>query len=244
MVSKSTIDSKDIQRFEALSREWWDPEGLLKSLHQFTPVRIEYFKKVIKYHQKWSWDSKKPLANLRILDVGCGGGLLAEPMSRLGGIVTGIDGSSAAIETAKMHAKASELDITYIHSSVEDFIHTKNEFDLIYASEIIEHVSDRALFFNSIRHLLAPKGVVIFTTINRTLASLAFAKFAAERLLKIVPEGAHDFDKFVKPSELQNEARKAGIIIDDITGFRPALGGRFKFTNITAVNYGASGGLA
>ena len=244
MTSKSTVDSNDIQKFEALSKEWWNPEGSLKSLHQFTPIRLEYFKKVIKYHQKGNWESNKPFTDLRILDIGCGGGLLAEPMSRLGGIIIGIDGSSAAIEIAKLHAKASELDITYICTSVEKLTNTKNEFDVIYASEVIEHVSDRALFFNSIRHLLAPSGVVIFTTINRTLASLAFAKFAAEQLLKIVPKGAHDFNKFVKPSELQNEARKAGIIIDDITGFKPLLGGRFKFTSVTAINYGASGFLA
>ena len=243
MTSNSTIDLEDIKRFEELSQDWWDPKGPLKSLHQFTPIRIEYIKSAIKRHQKGNWESSKPLANIRILDIGCGGGLLAEPMARLGGIVSAIDGSSSAIETARLHAKTSMLDITYTATTAEELALTDNQFDVVYASEVIEHVSDRALFLDSIRRLIAPEGVVIFTTINRTLASLAFAKFAAEYVLKIVPKGAHDFDKFVKPSELQNEAQKAGIIIDDVTGFKPLPDGRFKFSSITAVNYGASGSL-
>ena len=243
MTSNSTIDLEDKERFEKLSRDWWNPKGSLKSLHQFTPIRIEYIKSAIKRHQKGSWESSKPLANIRILDIGCGGGLLAEPMARLGGIILGIDSSSLAIESARQHAKTSMLNITYSATTAEELAVKDSQFDVVYASEVIEHVSDRALFLDSIRHLLAPDGVVIFTTINRTLASLALAKFAAEYVLKIVPKGAHDFDKFVKPSELQNEALKAGIIIDDVTGFKPLLDGRFKFSSIVAINYGASGSL-
>ncbi len=243
MTSNSTIDLEDIKRFEELSQDWWDPNGPLKSLHQFTPIRIEYIKSAIKRHQKGSWQSPKPLDNIRILDIGCGGGLLAEPMARLGGIVSAIDGSSSAIETARLHAKTSKLNITYAATTAEELALTDSQFDVIYASEVLEHVSDRILFFVSIRRLIAPDGVVIFTTINRTLASLAIAKFAAEYVLKIVPKGAHDFDKFVKPSELQNEALKAGIIIDDVTGLKPLPDGRFKFSSFTAVNYGASGSL-
>ena len=243
MTSNSTIDLEDIERFEKLSRDWWNPEGPLKSLHQFTPIRIEYIKSSIKRHQKGNWESSKPLANIRILDIGCGGGLLAEPMARLGGIILGIDGSSLAIDSARLHANTSMLNITYAATTAEELAITDSQFDVVYASEVIEHVSDRALFLNSIRRLLAPDGVVIFTTINRTLASLALAKFAAESVLKIIPKGTHDFDKFVKPSELQNEALKAGIIIDDVTGFKPLLDGRFKFSSIVSVNYGASGSL-
>ncbi|MBT5575284.1 bifunctional 2-polyprenyl-6-hydroxyphenol methylase/3-demethylubiquinol 3-O-methyltransferase UbiG [Alphaproteobacteria bacterium] len=240
-MSNSTIDRNDINRFEALSKEWWEPSGSMKSLHQFTPIRIEYFKKAIKRHQLGDWENEKPLSNLQILDIGCGGGLLAEPMARLGGDVTGIDGSSSAIETARLHAKSSELNINYSVISAEELADTDINFDIIYASEVIEHVANRSLFLSAIERLLAPNGIVILTTINRTFAALALAKFAAENILKIVPKGAHEFDKFVKPAELQAEARKAGIILDDFTGFMPLLDGRFKFTSITAINYAASG---
>ena len=243
MTSNSTTDLKDLKRFEELAQDWWDPNGPLKSLHQFTPIRVEYIKSAIRRHQKGSWGGANPLANLKILDIGCGGGLIAEPMARLGGIVSAIDASSSAIKTAKLHAEISMLDITYASTTAEELALKNNQFDVIYASEVIEHVSDRKLFLYSIRQLIKPDGVVIFTTINRTLASLVMAKFAAEYVLKIVPKGAHDFNKFVKPYELQNEALKAGIVIDDITGFKLLPNGRFKFSSFTAVNYGASGSL-
>ncbi len=244
MTPNSTIDPKDNNQFESISGEWWNPDGPLKSLHQFTPIRIEYFKRAIRRHYLGSWEKTKPLDGLCILDIGCGGGLLAEPMARLGGVVTAIDSSFSSIEVAKQHAKFSELQINYKMNTVEELVNTGMKFDVIYASEVIEHVSHRALFLNSIRRLLLPKGVIIITTINRTLISLAFAKVAAEYIFNIIPKGTHDFNKFLKPKELQAEALKAGIIIDDITGFKPLLDGRFKTTSVTAINYGASGSLS
>ena len=243
MTSNSTINPKDNYRFDSISDEWWNPDGPLKSLHQFTPIRIEYFKNAIRRHQLGSWEKPKPFTNLNILDIGCGGGLLAEPMARLGGVVTAIDSSFSSIEVAKQHTKLSKLDINYKMTTAEELTDTGMRFDVIYASEVIEHVSNRALFLNSIRRLLLPKGVIIITTINRTLISLALAKIAAEYLFNIIPKGTHDFKKFLKPAELQNEALKAGIIFDDIIGFKPLLDGRFKTTSVTAVNYGASGSL-
>ena len=244
MAFNSTIDPKDNKQFEAISEEWWNPDGSLRSLHQFTPIRLEYFKSAIKRHCLGNWERTDPLRGLNILDIGCGGGLLAEPMARLGGIVTAIDSSSSAIQVAKQHAELSQLRINYKLTTAEELAESGMKFNVIYASEVIEHVSNRALFFNSIQRLLAPKSVIIITTINRTLLSLAFAKIAAEYILDIVPKGTHDFNKFLKPAELQNEALKAGIIFDDITGFKPLLDGRFRTTSITAVNYGASGSLA
>lgn len=244
MTSNSTIDSNDNYQFESISGEWWNPNGPLKSLHQFTPIRIEYFKTSIKRHHLGNWEKTKPLTGLQILDIGCGGGLLAEPMARLGGVVTAIDSSFSAIENAKKHAEFSKLKINYRTDTAEELANTGMKFDVVYASEVIEHVSNRALFFNSIQRLLRPRGVIIITTINRNLISLAFAKIAAEYIFDIIPKGTHKFDKFIKPTELQNEASKAGIIIDDIIGFKPLLDGRFKTTSITAINYAASGSLA
>ncbi|GIS15490.1 MAG: ubiquinone biosynthesis O-methyltransferase [Alphaproteobacteria bacterium] len=244
MVTNTTIDFEDKNQFDAIAEQWWNPSGLLKSLHQFTPIRIEYIKNSIKRHHFGEWQKLRPLSNLRILDIGCGGGLLAEPISKLGGIVTGIDSSLSAIEIARQHAKSSELEIDYQATTAERLADEGTKFDVIYASEVIEHVSDRSLFLNSIQRLLTPKGVVIITTINRNLFSFALAKISAEYIFGLIPKGTHDFTKFVKPSELQSEAKEAGIILDDFTGFKPLLDGRFKFTSITTVNYGASGSLA
>ena len=244
MASNSTVDPKDKHQFESISKEWWDPSGTLGSLHRFTPIRIEYFKNAIRRHHLGSWEQPKPLAGLKILDVGCGGGLLAEPMARLGGHVTAIDSSFSSIEIAKEHAEFSKLVIDYKMDTPEELANTGKQYDVVYASEVIEHVSDRALFLNSLRRLLLPKGVVIITTINRNLISLAFAKIAAEYFFGMIPKGTHDFSKFLKPEELQSEALKAGIIFDDITGFKPLFDGRYTKTSITAINYGASGSLA
>ena len=243
MTTNTTIDFEDKNQFDAIAEQWWNPSGLLKSLHQFTPIRIEYIKNSIKRHHFGKWQKLRPLSNLRILDIGCGGGLLAEPISKLGGIVTGIDSSLSAIETARQHAKFSELEIDYQVTTAERLADEGAKFDVVYASEVIEHVSHRGLFLNSIQRLLNPEGVVIITTINRNLFSFALAKISAEYIFELIPKGTHDFTKFVKPSELQSEAKEAGIILDDFTGFKPLLDGRFKFTSITAVNYGASGGL-
>ena len=244
MALNSTIDPKDNKQFEAISEEWWNPNGPLKSLHQFTPIRLSYFKSAIKRHYLGNWERTNPLSGLKILDIGCGGGLLAEPMARLGGNVTAIDSSYSAIQVAKQHAELSKLRINYKMNTAEELAETGIKFNVVYASEVIEHVYDRDLFLKSIQHLLAPKGVVIITTINRTLFSLVFAKIAAEYIINWIPKGTHDFNKFLKPAELQSEALKAGIILDDIIGFKPLLDGRFRTTSITAVNYGASGTLA
>ena len=244
MTTNTTIDFEDKNQFDAIAEQWWDPSGSLKSLHQFTPIRIEYIKNSIKRHHFGEWEKLKPLSNLQILDIGCGGGLLAEPMSKLGGIVTGIDSSLSTIEIARQHAETSKLEIDYQVTTAERLADEGTKFDVIYASEVIEHVSDRSLFLKSIERLLTPEGVVIITTINRNLFSFALAKISAEYIFELIPKGTHDFTKFVKPSELQSEAKEAGIILDDFTGFKPLLDGRFKFTSITTINYGASGSLS
>ena len=182
----------------------------------------------------------------KILDIGCGGGLLAEPMARLGGTVTGIDATPQAIDAARTHAAQSGLDIDYRCVTAEALAETGAVFDVIYASEVIEHVTDRRLFAASIAAMLAPGGTVVITTINRTLASLALAKVALEYIFRLVPAGTHDPARFVKPSELRAEFAASGIVLDDMTGFAPRPARRigangFFRTASLAVNYAASG---
>tara|TARA_X000000950_G_scaffold264385_1_gene337625 strand:+ start:1940 stop:2758 length:819 start_codon:yes stop_codon:yes gene_type:complete len=245
----TTADQKEIDNFAAMSSQWWDTEGPMAPLHDFTPVRIDYILDSI--HRIGT--SKQPqnparqnLDGVRILDIGCGGGLLAEPMARLGGTVTGIDATPQAIDAARTHAAQSGLDIDYRCVTAEALAETGAVFDVIYASEVIEHVTDRRLFAASIATMLAPGGTVVITTINRTLASLALAKVALEYIFRLVPAGTHDPARFVKPSELRAEFAASGIVLDDMTGFAPRPARRigangFFRTASLAVNYAASG---
>ncbi|MGB2320343.1 MAG: bifunctional 2-polyprenyl-6-hydroxyphenol methylase/3-demethylubiquinol 3-O-methyltransferase UbiG, partial [Candidatus Puniceispirillum sp.] len=221
---QSTVDQKEIDTFAALSDKWWDMKGPMRPLHSFTPIRVDYITDAIR-RIKGTLPEQTPLQDLRILDIGCGGGLLAEPMARLGGIVTGIDVTSEAIDAARTHAKASGLDISYHCQSAEDLAASGATFDVIYASEVIEHVADRQVFVTAIADMLAEGGVVVLTTINRTLPAIAFAKYALEYIVRIVPAGTHDPNKFVKPAELRAEFAAVGLLLDDTTGFAPRPGG-------------------
>ena len=244
-----TIDQSDINRFNALANSWWDETGPMKPLHLFTPIRLDYIRKSIQNRGlvPAETSSDLPFAHLNILDIGCGGGLLAEPIARLGATVTAIDASDGAIAAATAHATGHNIAIDYRCMASEDLAAIadyQHHFDVIYASEVIEHVSDIKAFTETIAQLLAPDGVVIITTINRTMPALLFAKFAAEYVLKIVPAGTHQFEKFVRPAELRAVFQECGILIDDVTGFVPTPMGTFKMSPITAVNYGAAGSFA
>ena len=237
---QSTVDQKEIDTFAALSDKWWDMKGPMRPLHSFTPIRVDYITDAIR-RIKGTLPETTPLQDLRILDIGCGGGLLAEPMARLGGIVTGIDVTSEAIDAARTHAKASGLDINYHCQSAEDLAVSGATFDVIYASEVIEHVADRQVFVAAIADMLAEDGVLVLTTINRNLPAIALAKYALEYIVRIVPAGTHDPKKFVKPAELRTEFAAAGILLDDVTGFAPRPGGISRTASL-AINYGISGG--
>lgn len=247
-MSQTTIDADDIDRFDRQADEWWNPDGPMKPLHLFTPVRLDY----ILCGARRAGLSQlaghaAPLDGRLVLDVGCGGGLLAEPLTRLGAQMTAIDASIGAVTAARRHADSQGLTIDYRHMPVEELAAQPDmagRFDIIYASEIIEHVSDRQTFLQSIARLLTPQGVVIFTTISKSVPALMLAKFAAEYVLNLVPRGTHEFDKFIRPEQLSRECAAAGILIDDITGFIPTPGGGFRFSSVTVVNYGASGQLA
>ena len=242
--SGSTVDGADIARFEALASEWWDPKGAMRPLHLFTPVRVDYLTQAAG-HAGLLHNSGR-LDGLEILDIGCGGGLLAEPMARLGAQVTGIDASQGAIAAASAHAAQQHLAIDYQNTTSEVMAAQKahqGRFDFIYASEVIEHVTDRPAFISAMKTMLKPDGIIAITTINKSLPALLLAKFAAEYLLKMVPAGTHQFSQFVSPQTLRAECEAAGILIDDVTGFVPDLKGGFKLSAITAINYGISGQL-
>ena len=247
-MSQTTIDADDIDRFDRQAGEWWNPDGPMKPLHLFTPVRLNYILTIARRAGLSQPDGPAtPLDGRLVLDVGCGGGLLAEPLSRLGAEMTAIDASEGAIAAARHHAKRQNLTIDYRHMPVEELAAQPDmagRFDIIYASEIIEHVNNRQTFLQSVARLLAPQGVVIFTTISKSVPALMLAKFAAEYVLNLVPRGTHQFDKFIRPAQLSRECAAAGILIDDVTGFLPTPGGGFRFSSVTAVNYGASGQLA
>ena len=239
----TTADQTEIDNFAALSDQWWDQKGPMAPLHSFTPVRIDYILQTIGRFFPMKKGAKPSLAGVKILDIGCGGGLLAEPMARLGAEVTGIDVTAPAISAAKIHAESMQLAIDYQVITAEDLAASCAKFDVIYASEVIEHVADRPLFVKAIATMLAPNGVVVITTINRSLPALVFAKFALEYIVRLVPAGTHDPRKFVRPTELRAEFAAAGIVLDDMTGFAPCPGGGFMPIGSLAINYAASGGF-
>ena len=196
----STINYKEIEKFSKLAEEWWNPYGKFKPLHKFNPIRIRYIKQEVINHFNLK-NSKRPLGNFSLLDIGCGGGLLSEPMYRLGAKVTGIDASAKNINIAKIHAKNNKLNIRYIKTSPEK-LKTENKFDIILNMEIVEHVSDLNFFIKSCQNLLKKNGIMFIATINRTLRSYLFAIVGAEYVLRWLPIGTHDWDLFVKPNEL------------------------------------------
>ena len=239
----TTADQTEIDNFAALSDQWWDQKGPMAPLHAFTPVRIDYILQAVGRFFSIKTNVKPSLSGLKILDIGCGGGLLAEPMARLGAEVTGIDVTAPAISAAKTHAESMQLAIDYQVITAENLAASNAKFDVIYASEVIEHVANRPLFIKAIATMLAPTGVVVITTINRSLPALIFAKFALEYIVRLVPAGTHDPRKFVRPAELRAEFSAAGIVLDDMTGFAPCLGGGFMPIGSMAINYAASGGF-
>ena len=195
-----TINKKEIEKFSKMAAEWWDPSGKFKPLHKFNPIRIKYIKENIINNFKLK-NKKKPLEKINILDIGCGGGLLSEPMTRLGANVTGIDASIKNIKIAKLHAKKNKLKINYLHSSPEN-LKVKKKFDVILNMEIIEHVDDINFFMKSCSKHLKKDGLMFIATLNKTLKSYIFAIIGAEYVLRWLPIGTHEWEKFVKPEDL------------------------------------------
>ena len=235
-MKRSTINKEEIRKFSKIAEEWWNPEGKFKPLHKFNPVRIKYIKDSIIKHYK-SKNKFLPFKGLNILDVGCGGGLLSEPMSRLGANVTGIDASLSNIKIAKIHLKKSKLNINYICSTPETF-NVKKKFDIILNMEIVEHVSNVNLFLKHSSKFLKKDGIMFVATINKTLKSYVYAIVGAEYVLRWLPIGTHDWEKFVKPEMLIEYCKKNNLQLTKINGVKfDLINNCWMISDDKSVNY-------
>ena len=232
----NTINKKEIEKFSKIAAEWWNPNGKFKPLHKFNPIRIKYIKdNIIKKFNLNS--SNKPLKTINILDIGCGGGLLSEPMSRLGASVVGIDASKKNIEVAKFHAKKNKLKINYICASPE-ILKIQKKFDVILGMEIVEHVEDINFFIKKSSELLKKNGLMFIATLNKTLKSYMFAIVGAEYILKWLPIGTHDWNKFIKPDELIKITKINNLKLEKLDGMNfDLLTNEWNLSSNNSVNY-------
>lgn len=227
----STVDDAEVARFSAIADEWWDERGKFAPLHRLNPTRITYLRDQITRHFSArlaaNGQSATPLLNLSLVDIGCGGGLIAEPMARLGAEVTGIDASATNIGVAGLHARGAGLPITYRATTAEQLAIEGAQFDVVLALEIIEHVADVSLFYNAITAIVKPGGLLVLSTLNRTAKSYALGIIGAEHILRWLPRGTHTWSKFVKPSEMARALGERGFAVADTTGitFNPLTWG-------------------
>ncbi|WP_372882170.1 bifunctional 2-polyprenyl-6-hydroxyphenol methylase/3-demethylubiquinol 3-O-methyltransferase UbiG [Psychromonas sp.] len=217
--SRNTIDEFEVTKFEAMAAEWWDPTGKFKPLHMLTPTRLEYIVAQIAAKLGRDRNTLRPFEGLRLLDIGCGGGLLSEPMARLGAEVVGADAAARNIPVAKIHAEKAGLSIDYRHTMAEALVDEGEQFDVILNMEVIEHVADPQVFLNACAALLKPGGLMICSTINRNPKSYIVAIIGAERVMRWLPIGTHDWGKFITPDELSGMTKKAGLVPLDRKGF-------------------------
>ena len=235
-MKNNTINKKEIEKFSRIAEEWWNPNGKFKPLHKFNPIRIEYIKdniiKTLKLNNK-----NKPLEKISILDIGCGGGLLSEPMCRMGAIVTGIDASIQNINVAKIHSKNNNLKIEYICASPEK-LRTNKKFDVILNMEIVEHVENIDFFLKSCANLLKKNGIMFVATINKTLKSYIFAIIGAEYILKWLPIGTHEWEKLVKPKDLINILKKNNLRLERLDGMKfNLIADQWSLSSDKSINY-------
>ena len=233
----STINKDEINKFTKMADEWWDINGKFKPLHMFNPIRIEYILDIASKHFNFKINNQKSLNGLKILDIGCGGGLISEPITRLGAEVTGIDASAKNIEIAKLHAKKNNLKINYLNTEPEK-LNLKNEFDIILNLEVVEHVENLNLYLESCQKLLKPKGLMFTATLNKTLTSFIKAIIGAEYILRWLPIGTHDWNKFIKPNELEKKLLDLNFSTVNLTGlsFNPIFQ-EWKRSKDLSVNY-------
>ena len=233
----TTVDKKEIEKFSNLAKDWWNPNGKFKPLHHFNPARIKFIKEKLISHFGLDAKSNQLLKKINILDIGCGGGLLCEPLKRLGATITGIDASQSNIEAAKLHAREMNLNINYICTSPEN-LKLKNKFDVILNMEVIEHIDNRDLFIKKCSGLIKKNGIMFVATINKNLKSYAFAILGAEYILRWLPIGTHDWNKFLTPYELEAIANKNSFIIDELVGVKfNLLSNKWYKSTDASVNY-------
>jgi len=237
-----SVDPSEIANFAAMADEWWDENGKFKPLHKFNPIRIGYIRDTVIAHFGLQLDNAivklKPFTGLRILDIGCGGGLLSEPMARLGGDVVAADASEKNISIASLHAEKSGLAIDYRHTTAEELADAGEQFDVILNMEVIEHVADIDGFVSACSKMLKPGGIMFIATLNRTAKSFAFAIVGAEYVLRWLPKGTHNWKKFLKPSEVARLVRENGLIVHDMSGasYNP-IEDRWRLSRDFSVNY-------
>jgi 2-polyprenyl-6-hydroxyphenyl methylase/3-demethylubiquinone-9 3-methyltransferase len=232
------VDRNEIERFDALAEDWWDETGPMAPLHKLNPVRLAYIRDRLCDHAGRSAESRTPLSSLRILDIGCGGGLLSEPLARMGAEVTGIDLAPSHIDGASRHAKAAGLDIDYRLVSADDLMAEGARFDVVCAMEVVEHVPDQAAFLQTAAALVRPGGGLVMATLNRTVRSFALGIVAAEYVLGWLPRGTHRWSRFLRPSEAARGLRKGGLSVEDLSGVSyDPLRDRFHLTSDLSVNY-------
>ncbi|WP_140986655.1 bifunctional 2-polyprenyl-6-hydroxyphenol methylase/3-demethylubiquinol 3-O-methyltransferase UbiG [Asticcacaulis tiandongensis] len=235
----ASIDAAEVAQFSALAAKWWDVKGEFAPLHKFNPTRVSFIRDTVLDHFKRDAKAIKPFEGLRLIDIGCGGGLLSEPMRRMGFEVTGLDASEKNIGTAKAHATEVGLDINYQAQTVEQQVARKAPlFDVVLCMEVIEHVADPESFLKACASLVAPGGLLFVATLNRTLKAHALGIVAAEYILQWVPKGTHDWNKFLKPEEIEQFLSGTGLTPDPATGvsYNP-LTGRWALSGDTDVNY-------
>ena len=234
----TTIDDAEVERFSRMAAEWWNPKGKFKPLHKFNPVRLTYIRDQVAAHYGRDPRAAEPFQGLRLLDIGCGGGLLCEPMSRLGAEVVGADASETNIEVAKLHAAESRVRIDYRATTAEALADAGEKFDVILNMEVVEHVADVDLFISKCGEMLKPGGIMFVASINRTLKALGLAIVGAEYVLRWLPRGTHQYDKLVRPDELEAALARAGMTITERTGvtYSP-LADRWQRSRDMDVNY-------
>ena len=233
----TTVDKIEIEKFSKLAKDWWNPNGKFKPLHLFNPIRIKFIKEKLISHFKCDLNIEEPLKELKILDIGCGGGLLCEPLNRLGAVMTGIDASKNNIEVAKLHSKEMNLSIEYIHCSPEN-LNFENKFDVILNMEVVEHVSNVNLFIKNCSRLIKKNGIMFVATINQNLKAYIFAILGAEYVLRWLPIGSHDWNKFLTPQDLETITNNNNFLTDEIVGMQFNLFTKeWSKNNDASVNY-------
>ncbi|MBL71230.1 MAG: bifunctional 3-demethylubiquinol 3-O-methyltransferase/2-polyprenyl-6-hydroxyphenol methylase [Rhodobiaceae bacterium] len=237
-ISNTTIDSNELAKFTAMAEDWWNPHGQFKPLHKFNPTRLAYIRDKLCAHFDRDPHAEKPLQGLRLLDIGCGGGLLSEPMARLGADVVGADAAEANIKTAALHAEQQGLTVDYRAITAEQLVVKGETFDAILNMEVIEHVADPQAFMSACGQLMKPDAIMFLATLNRTLKAFALAIVGAEYVLRWLPRGTHEWDKFITPKELEDIAEKAGLEFFTSTGvsFNP-LTDKWRQSGDMSVNY-------
>ena len=236
--AQTTIDQDEVARFSAMAAEWWSPNGKFRPLHKFNPVRLTYIRDHVAAHFGRDPRSDKPLAGLRLLDIGCGGGLLSEPMARMGAEVLGADASRTNIEVATIHAEQSGVDVSYEAVTSEELAARGERFDIVLNMEVVEHVSDVDLFLTSCAEMVKPDGLMFVATINRTMKARALAIIGAEYVLRWLPRGTHQYEKLVRPEEIETPLNASGMHVIDRTGvFYNPLQDQWNLSRDMDVNY-------